>query len=126
VRVCMNYCCWITPPSYPQHLLSRLFHPIIDCWSSKENLGVSSSDANFNCAVSYIPLDQDEIEPSNSFQRFRWELGNLDPSSEIFCCIHTPSGLSFALEKNRNQWKTRIPCFVQPTRVEGCLRENPS
>jgi hypothetical protein len=45
---------------------------------------------SFNYAV-YMPLDQDEIERSNSFPRFRWELGNLDPSLEnVCCCIHTP------------------------------------
>ena len=51
----------------------------LECYSrsssSKENLGVSSSDTNFNCAVD-TPLDHDKIDPSNSFQRFRWELGN--------------------------------------------------
>ena len=37
----------------------------------------------------YLPLDQVEKTTSNCFPRFRWELGNLDRSSEFFCCIHT-------------------------------------
>jgi hypothetical protein len=43
--------------------------------------------------------DQVEETPYNRFPRFRWELGNLDRSSEIFCCIHT--ALDCGIASNR-------------------------
>jgi hypothetical protein len=67
--------------------MEEVFHTFV---FFKRKLGSFLLGYKVSIYAVYVPLDQGKIHPSNSIPRFRWELGNLDPSLEFFD-VYTPS-----------------------------------